>query len=136
MRRRNAISALMLTLTLLACGSDDGVGPDDAIIGVYDLEMVNGWPLPYLAVQVEADKVEVVGGAITLNGDGTFTDVMTFQITEGGAVRTEDDMYQGTFLKDGSGATLTPAGYMPYTVSITGSTLTLMIGEIPLTYKR
>ena len=135
MRRRNPIFALTLALTLIACG-DSNVGPDDAIVGLYGLEMINGWPLPYLAVQVEEDKVEVVGGEIDLRGDGTFTDKMTFQITEAGVVRTEDDVYAGTFLKDGSGATLTPAGYMPYTVNIKGSQLTLMIGEVMLTYER
>ena len=135
MRRLNSISALLLTLTLVACG-DDSVGPDDGIVGVYDLQLVGGWPLPYLAMQVEADKVEVVGGAITLNPDGTFSDVMTFQITEGGVARKEDDLYQGTFLKDGAGATLTPDGYMPYSVAISGPKLTLMIGDIPLTYQK
>ena len=137
MRRPLATLVLTLALPLAACA--DNTGPEDTLEGTYTLQAINGASLPWLAVEEDAGKVEVAGGAITLLADGTFTDRMTFQVTEGGVARTEDDVYTGTYIRTATGATLTPLspiGYDPYTVAVSGSTMTQMINDFELTYRK
>jgi hypothetical protein len=134
MRRLITVVALALALPLTACA--DNTAPEDTLEGIYNLETINGIALPWLAVQVEGDKIEVTCGSITLGADGTFTDEMTFMITEGGVTRSEQDIYTGTYLKSTTGATLSPVGFEPYMVSISGSTMTQLINDFELTYRR
>ena len=134
MSRHLAVLALTLALPFAACA--DNTGPEDTLEGTYTLEAINGSALPWLAVEIDADKVEVASGAITLLTDGTFTDRMTFSITEGGVTRTESDVYAGMYIRTPTGATLSPMGFDPYTVEITGTTMTQMINEFELTYRK
>jgi hypothetical protein len=136
---RRLITTVALALALPLAGCADNTGPEDALEGIYNLQTINGAALPWLAAEFEADKIEVMSGAITLLADGTFTDEMTFLITEGGVTQTAQDVYRGTYLKTATGATLTPvtpAGFDPYPVVIAGSTMTQLINEFELTYRR
>ena len=135
---RRLLTALVLTLALPLAGCDS-TSPEDTLEGIYNLQSINGAALPWLAVNEAAGKVEVIGGAITLLADGTFTDKMTFVVTQGSVAQTEDDVYTGTYVKSATGATLTPlipAGFDPYTVVISGATMTQMINEFELTYRK
>jgi hypothetical protein len=137
MRRHLAVVALTLALPLAACA--DSTAPEDTLSGTYTLETINGASLPWLAVDEAEGKVEVAGGSITLLADGTFTDRMTFRVTEGGVARSEDDTYTGTYIKTATGATLTPlapVGFDPYMVTVSGSTMTQMINDFELTYRK
>lgn len=134
MRRRLVPLALTLVMALAACG--DGTGPEPGIDGVYTLKSINGNALPWIAFQIEQDKIEVLSGSITLRTDGSFTDLTTYRITESGVSRDEQDVYTGTFLETATGATLSPIGFEPYVVAIAGGKLTQIIGEFTLEYAR
>ena len=136
MRRLLGVFALALSLPLAAC---DSTAPEDSIAGEYRLETVDGGTLPWLAVQVDADRIEVVSGSVRLATDGTFTDLTTFKITEAGVASTVDDVYTGTWLETPTGATLTivsPEGFDPYEVAIQGDRLSQIIGDVELVYRR
>jgi hypothetical protein len=136
MRRLLGVFALALSIPLAACGSTE---PEEGIAGEYLLETVDGGTLPWLAVQVDADKIEVLSGSVRLGSDGTFADLTTFKITEAGVASTVDDIYTGTWLETPTGATLTilsPEGFDPYEVAIQGDRLSQVIGDVELVYRR
>jgi hypothetical protein len=77
-----------LALLAVACASD-ATGPDPrSAIGSYHLKSVNGATLPFVSVQSGTVKTEITSEVITLNGDGTFSDVETVRTTNGSAVAT------------------------------------------------
>ena len=133
MRRLLSALALSLALPLAAC---DSTSPDEGIDGEYVLQSINGGTLPWLVVEVGADKLEVVSGSILLRKDGSFLDRTTFRVTQNGTTRNEDDIYEGTFLQSATGATLRPVGFEPYMVAIAGNRLTQLLGTAELVYLR
>ena len=50
----------------------------------------------------------MTAGAITLNEDLAFTDLLSFWITEDGIITSRDDVYTGTYVHIGSASTMTP----------------------------
>ena len=134
MRTLLRIFALALMLPLAGCS--DSTSPEPGIEGVYTLRTINGGTLPWLAVNSGGTRVDVISGSITLLTDGTFTDKTTFKVVEQGVERLEDDVYTGTFVKTGIGATLNPVGFQPYIVSISGASMTQLIGEATLVYRK
>jgi hypothetical protein len=140
-RKLIGVFALTLAFALPLVGCSDGTSPEDGIEGVYTLQSVNGVTLPWFAGDFAAEtglvRVDVVSGSIVLLQDGTFTDKTTFRLTQGAVVTLEDDIYTGTFAKTSIGAMLSPIGGLtPYIVSISGKTMTQLIGQSTLVYSR
>jgi hypothetical protein len=77
-----------IALLAVACGSDATAPDQRSAIGSYHLKSVNGAPLPFLSAQSGTAKTEITSEAITLNGDGTFSDVETLRTTNGSAIAT------------------------------------------------
>ena len=77
-----------LALLAVACGSDTTAPDPRSAIGSYHLKSVNGTALPFLSVQSGTMKTEIISEVITLNGDGTFSDVETVRTTNGSAIAT------------------------------------------------
>lgn len=133
MRRLFPLLGLVLALPLASC---DSTTPEGAIAGTYQLQTINGNHLPWTAFQVEADHLDVMSGAIVLEPDGTFTDRTSYQITENGASRMEEDLYTGTYALSVNGATLSPVGFEPYEVEIRGERMSQIIGDFELVYQK
>lgn len=133
MRRLLAAFAVAIVLPLLGC---DITLPGGTIHGTYTLQTVDGGMLPWLAVQVGSDRVEIASGQVTLNEDGTYEDVLIYTVTENGAVLSDTERYEGTFTKSAVGAILRPAGGEPYTAAIVGSKMTQEFGGNQYVYRK
>src|SRR5438552_3893387 len=85
------IGQTLAGLTLLAavgCGPD-ATGPGEgSAIGSYHLKSVNGAALPFLSSQSGTVKTEITSEVLTLNGDGTFSDVEILRTTNGSSIAT------------------------------------------------
>ena len=87
------VSLLALAFTLAACGRDStGPTPSTARIpGTYNLTMVDGQVLPFLALDVGAYQVRVVSGALTLRSDGSYSYTIGHRTDDSGNIRTGTD---------------------------------------------
>ncbi len=116
MRRLLLLAAAM---TLAACGSDS-VGPSGSITGDYDLQRINGSPLPV----VVGTGVLLNSDVLTLNNDGTYTDIA--QLSDGSVVPE-----QGFYDETNGFITFSPTttGLSQYSGSLSGSILTTTFSD-------
>lgn len=128
---------LVLTAAVFAgCGGDSATGPG-SITGTYELQTVDGDPLPYVVVQIGADRLEITGGRITLNADNTFSDRLEFRLVEDGETTDPDpETVTGTYQASGSSVTLTYPGGETSTVTVSGGTLTQSVEGITFVYRK
>lgn len=127
------------TLALLALGvaCSDSTSPR-SFVGVYALVAVNGTTPPLIVFDDGLERDEITGGSITLNSDATFRDETVFRITDlqTGGSQTGSDVAVGTYTTSGNTITLTPTGDTPYSLSLSGNTLTQTAGNLTLQYNR
>ena len=71
MRIRTILLSAMLAVPLVACGGDDSTGPSESYSGTYTLRTINGQNLPFLIIQVGADKIEWTSDKVTLSDNGS-----------------------------------------------------------------
>jgi hypothetical protein len=136
---RAARSVAMFGVALLAaCGGDDKspAGPGDQVTGTYTLRTVAGRPVPAVLVEEDGVKLEVVSGALTLNGDGRFAGTMTLRVTENGTVTTETDGGGGRYTVDGGSLVLTDEEGERTTATRAGNSITLSDGGIAMVFTR
>ncbi|HJU72752.1 MAG TPA: hypothetical protein VJ717_03330 [Gemmatimonadaceae bacterium] len=134
-------SMLALTLALLAgCGDDDSTGPDEGIAGVYTLLTINGQQLPVVVQQQGSDRAEITQGSVTINENGTFTDVTQVRFTISGQVSNDTETASGTWTRTGSTlqfSPTSPSGSTPYTMTWDGDDrLTQVFQGFTLVYER
>jgi hypothetical protein len=122
------VVAGLAAVLVAACGSDGDppLGPGQIFPGTYTLRSVNGVAPPVTVYADTAMKVEALEGAITLNGDGTWSSRETYRTTyTSGTVTTETPVNVGRFTVSGSDIILTdPNGRRPVSASYDGRTLT------------
>jgi hypothetical protein len=101
----------MLAVPLVACGGDDSTGPSDSYSGTYTLRTINGQNLPFVIIQVGADRIEWMSDKVTLSDNGStggsFTQHSTFRLTEAGQATTETAADAGSYARNGTAATFT-----------------------------
>lgn len=111
---------LCLTGPFLACGggSDAGTGPNDDIYVTYDLESIDGDPVPAVLFQGHDDQVdedflhEIVTGFIRLERDNTIRSVLVQRVSFGpfGAttnIPAQGEANLGSFTRSGNTLVLT-----------------------------
>ena len=105
--RRAALAGVALMLA--ACGNDTTApSPTPArIAGTYSLTMVDGRPLPFLAIDLGAYRVNVVSGNLLLRADGTYTYDVSHRTEDSGNVRTGTDTDGGVWTLEDRTVTLT-----------------------------
>jgi hypothetical protein len=103
----------------VACGSDVSEPEQGSAIGSYHLKSVNGTTLPFLSVQSGTVKTEITGEVITLNGDGTFSDVETVRTSNGSAIATTQFGSVGAYRSPDAPSEFTETS--PNTFTFTGS---------------
>jgi hypothetical protein len=136
MRRLFPLLALSLLLPLSGCDSA-ATSPEESVAGIWTLEAVNDSPLPWLAVEDELGKVEVIEGSIELLADGRFTDVTRYKLTSSVGVESNgQDLYTGRFVRTETGVTFSPNGFGQYTVTIEGETMKQILGTVELRYRK
>ncbi|GJG88096.1 hypothetical protein tb265_32770 [Gemmatimonadetes bacterium T265] len=66
---RQAALALVVATAVAACGSSDSTGPtSNALVGTYQLQAVNGSPLPY----TKSNGDQLVSGGVLVHSDATY----------------------------------------------------------------
>ena len=124
-----------LSVLVLGACDDDGTAPE-SLVGRYTLQTVDGNPLPFVIIQVEADKVEVTAAHINLNKDRTCSDSFTLVTTEDGIETTESKTDVCTYTTNNTGITITFVGEDPFDGSIVGSQLTIIDLGIVFIYQK
>ena len=94
---RSVLVLLACVVAVAACG-DDGPTGSWTVPGVYDLETINGAPLPYVVPQADGSTVEITSGRLTISTDGTFTDRVDYIRTHGTQVTPSTDTRTGDYL--------------------------------------
>jgi hypothetical protein len=111
---------LCLTGPVLACGggSDSGTGPNDNIYVTYDLESIDGDPVPSVLFQGHDDQVdedfmhEIVTGFIRLDSDNTIKSVLVQRVSFGDfgattSIPAQGELNLGSFTRSGNTLVLT-----------------------------
>ena len=138
MRRLVALLPVFAALvTLTACGSDSATNAGPAsVAGTYTLRTVNGSPLPYTVFQIDNDKYEITGGAVTLKEGGTWTQSAADRMTEGLSVVTSTFTATGTYTLSGSSITLVSPGTGIISGSVDSGTLSLTQDGVVAVYRK
>jgi hypothetical protein len=124
----------MGTLALFACGDSTGVVQN--INGTYDLQTVNGSPLPFtLSLPGDLITEQVTSDVITAS-NGTFTDVTIFRDTntQTGQVTTSSSADTGTYVINGTAVTFQFNSGFTGNGTISGNSFTIVDQQISLVY--
>lgn len=81
---RSALSVALVLLGFGAIGCSSSESPALTAAGSYSLAKVNGTILPAVTLQNSAITLEITGGELTLNSNGTFTETRTGRATAAG----------------------------------------------------
>ena len=122
-------------LVLLGCGSDS-TGPGANIVGTWDLQTVNGSPLPYLVDfnQTTNTRTEVVSDQYVVHQGGTYDETFTTRTTVGTQVTDDPVADAGTWTVNGNSVTLTASDGSPLNGTVNGNHITANIGGFTLVY--
>lgn len=122
---------------LAGCGGDSGTGPDRAsVVGTWNLQTVNGQPLPYVIAQQGADKVELTRDSFTFSSS-TFTQTTDYRLTQGGQVTTGSDADAGRYTLNGDAVTVEfNSDGSSATGALAGNTITITDEGIVGVYRR
>ena len=66
--------AIVAVCLATACANNDVVGPSGSVVGRWDLQTLNGSPLPY---QINS-RLAVSAEVVTLNSDGSYSDIASY----------------------------------------------------------
>src|SRR5438128_8865327 len=103
----NSMRKLLLAcaaVALLGCGGSDSTGPAASIEGTWNLQTVNGQPLPYTAFfsTSPAYRLEIMSDQLLANSDGTYTENGTIRETQGTTVTTSSQQDTGVGTQHGN----------------------------------
>jgi hypothetical protein len=139
---------LVMILACLAvtvgCGGDS-TAPQDPVkanAGIYNLQTVNGIPLPATLLNDGSTIVAVTSGTLSLRTDQSYTETLGYRTTYLGVVSNDVAVENGTFDIVGSTITFTiPAQNgevaQSYTGAVQGGNLTYTFGDsFNVKYKR
>ena len=125
------------TALLLLGGCDSPGGPDpNAHVGRYTIAAVNGEDLPFLALVVDGRTTEIMAGSVTLNASGTASDTYTYRYTDGFHVVEETTHDAGSYTRNGEDVAVTWSSGVIETFSYGGDELTLLEGNLLITYRK
>ena len=135
---RRLISCMLFVVAAACGGGDAPTQPTSAsVAGTWNLQTVNGAPLPYVAAQVGADKVELMSDVITAVASGSFTQMTQVRVTQNGQVTTQSIPDAGSFTLAGTAVNFTfDSDGSSGTGSLSGNTLTVAEGGFAFVYKK
>lgn len=115
------VGLLIVGLCLPAARAVSGTTQTADHTGTYTLVTIDGNKIPYAPPHKGGGAPQVVSGAITLNGDGTFTSAMSYNLPTGVASR----QFSGTYTRNGSRFSLQWKGAGTTTATLEGNTFTM-----------
>lgn len=132
-----------LLLALLATGTaatltaacKDSSGPDN-LAGTYTLRSVNSQALPAMLAQLGGNKLEAASGALVLDADGTFSLTTELRITDDGSMSTETANDAGEWEIAGIEITLRASDGGETAGGVNGTSVTLVISQVPWLYEK
>ena len=101
MRRRTLARLWLLALLAVpagACGGDAPAGPaSTSIVGTWDLQTVDGEPLPFVFSESGGDRAEISGNVLTLSADSSFAERFEYRRTVARQRTSGVAWYEGTY---------------------------------------
>lgn len=123
------IPLFLVSVLISACGGD-ATGSGSSLTGTYEMESINGDPLP-----VEIILVEIRSSTLTFRSNGTFSGQATMRDLETGAVTTEQG--NGTYTRSGNTIRMLEDGENEASeATLNGRTLTVNAGFLVVVYRR
>ncbi len=138
-RPRMLVVAAALMAAMSCGGGSDTTAPPgaDAAVGVYTLSTINGQQMPVTVQQSGNDKIEIMGGVVTLKEDRTFSDITQVRLTVGGTVTSETETASGSWTRQANTVQLNPTGFTAYSMTWDGGNrLTQLLGPFTLIYAK
>ena len=137
-RSLRTLAALALT-AVAACGGGDGPtgNNQNAVVGTYTLQTVNGSALPSTVALGPGESVTLRSGSVTLNADGSCTHRHDVAYTADGTTISDNTTFVCTYEVDGNTVVTTDAddGAQVTAVYSNGSLTTTNQG-ITLVYRK
>jgi hypothetical protein len=133
-----ALAMVVTAATLLAAACGDRQGPTEAsIAGTYELQTVDGKPLPVVDTQQQS---ALMSGALMLGGAGAFTVTNNYRMGPGGSAGDLTLSVSGTFRVSGQTITFSAldqgAGSVTFSGTVSGNTLTVTLNGSVMVYRR
>ncbi len=145
--RTSTIALVLVAVGLAACNDNNDrnvvtVG-SNVLTGRFDLQTVNGSVLPAVVVDSVSPQltIDALAGAISVDGNGAFTDVTTFQQTLSEVVSTRTVTCTGTYTVVGRVVTFVEANPAPdcgrtFTGVFAGAVLGASVLGVPAVFAR
>jgi hypothetical protein len=132
--------ALVAIVTLVACAgrSDLTTPPAFTVVGEYQLKKVNGATLPVFAVNGNA-TTELTADHFSVGADGSWNEVTSYTITIGESVIVTEGSAVGRYTALNGQVQFTqtsPPGNNPFSGSVIGDTLTILVLGTSYVYSR
>ena len=122
---------------LVGCGGDS-TGPVASAEGTWQLQTVNGSPLPFTVAFVANPvyRLEVVSDTFIAHGNGTYDETSTIRETQGSTVTTTQQNDNGTWTQNNAALTITSVDGTVESAAISGNTITVNVQGAVLVYAR
>lgn len=117
---------LALPIALLACGGDDSSTTTPtlaSLAGTWNLQTVNGSPLPFTIASNGTAKTEILSQVATVGSNGTFTEVTQTRTTISGQISVMTLPSSGTISLSGTLVTITVSGSGTSTGTLNSNTM-------------
>ena len=124
---------------IAACGGgSDGPTPPTpvSVAGTWNMQTVNGSPLPHLSAGSGNNKIELTADVLTVSSGGSFTDTQTYRTTENGSSTTLSEPFAGTYVLNGSTVTFRYNSGGSRTGTVSRDTLTVANGPLSYVFRK
>lgn len=130
------VLAAVVALPFAACG-DSGTSPGrSGVVGTWDLQTINGQPLPFVIEQQGADRFELTRDSFTFS-TSRFTHTTDYRFTEAGQVEIGSEEDAGRYTLDGNALTVQfDSDGSSATAAVSGNTITFTADGIVGVYRR
>ncbi len=124
-------------IALAGCGGDS-TGPVASAEGTWNLQTVNGSPLPYTVAFIANPtyRLEIVNDMFVVHANGTYDETFTSRETNGTTVTTTDDTDNWTWVQNGSALTITSSDGTTSAATVSGNTITANLEGLAVVYRR
>ena len=134
--RALAIMVAAATLAAAACGEKQGP-TEAALAGTYQLQTVDGQPLPVVDVQQQS---ALISGSMTLGVTGAFTVTNTYRLGPGGSAGDLTRSASGTYRLSGSTIAFSAldegSGSVTFSGTVSGNTVAVTLNGSVMVYGR
>lgn len=135
MRRLIALTAFATLLSVAACG-DSPTEASTSVVGTWHLQTINGTPPPFTLFEDTGYRLEVMGGVLAMNSNGTYANTYTYRETENGTATTTQETDIGTWIQSGSTILLEDDEGFQAQATVSGNQLTFIESGFTVRYAR